>query len=326
MLVAEEPRSTRVAGYMAARAPGLALSLMLASPADILARRTSLSPLLWASVAGIATGPIWRALGLTNLLAPGVGFAKARLLRLGIILYGFKLTLQQLKVIGLAGLSADCFTVCTTMLLGHQLGVRVLRMPLALTTLISSGASICGCSAVVATQPVAQGEPHEVAAAVATVVLYGTIAMFLYPLLWSQSLIAISPRLMGIFTGATVHELAGVVAAGNAMGPEVASIALVTKLVRVCMLAPMLLFLSSLNGANDNKASANDNKAGVVRTTGTGTKAPLPWFALGFLAIALLNSVFTFDQSLIKRASTLSASALVAAMVTVNQNPARHFP
>ena len=100
--------------YVSARLPGLCLACALAWPADMLAKRTSLSPLLWASTAGIATGSIWRALGLQQWLSTGIGFAKARLLRLGIILYGIKLTVQQIDGIGLAGLTADLFTVCST--------------------------------------------------------------------------------------------------------------------------------------------------------------------------------------------------------------------
>ena len=94
-------------------------------------------------VAGVALGSVIASYA-------GVALGGLILLRLGIILYGFKLTLQQLTRIGVAGVTADIFTVCSTMLLGHQLGVRVLRLPPNLTTLISSGASICGCSAVVA--------------------------------------------------------------------------------------------------------------------------------------------------------------------------------
>merc|ERR1719487_1658226 len=179
-------------------------------------------------------------------LAPGVKFAKAKLLRLGIVLYGAKLTLQQILAIGLPGLLADTFTVVSTLYIGVKVGVGMLKLERPLAALISMGAAICGCSAVVATQPVVEGESHEVAAAVGTVVLCGTVAMFLYPYLWQAvPMLADNPRLMGIFTGATVHEIAGVVAAGNAMGPEVATTAIVTKLVRVALLAPTLLALSA---------------------------------------------------------------------------------
>ena len=110
-----------------------------------------------------------------DVTKPGVAFAKARLLRLGIILYGVKLTVQQIAGIGAAGLLTDLFTLATCFPLGILLG-RALKIDAPLAALITTGASICGCSAVAAAAPVVDGEAHEVAAAVGTVVLCGTSA------------------------------------------------------------------------------------------------------------------------------------------------------
>jgi len=112
---------------------------------------------------------------------------------------------------------------------------------------------------------------------------------------------------MGIFTGSTVHELAGVVAAGNAMTPQVASVALVTKLVRVTMLAPMLIILSRLRAT----PSAT---AGDAATGGAATAPPMPWFAIGFVCVALLNSAVSLNRSVLKVAATTSAFCLATAM------------
>jgi len=223
--------------FIADRVPGLLLTSVVAIAADAAsARSAGLSPLLWASLGGIGVGTLLRSAGASandfnKLTDPGVGFAKARLLRAGIILYGAKLTVAKIMGIGAAGLLADLYSVISTLTLGFALG-RALGMKDTLTALISTGSGICGCSAVAATQPIINAEAHEVAAAVGTVVLCGTSAMFIYPLLFKMvPFLAADPNLMGIYTGSTVHELAGVVAAGNAMGPEVASVAVVTKLV-----------------------------------------------------------------------------------------------
>merc|ERR1712228_146391 len=110
---------------------------------------------------------------------------------------------------GMAGLMTDIFMVVSTLTLGMNIGVKWLKLDRATSTLISSGAAICGCSAVLATQPVVGGESHEVSAAVGTVVLGGTLSMFLYPLLYkSIPFLANSPKLMGIYTGSTIHEIA----------------------------------------------------------------------------------------------------------------------
>jgi len=297
-----------VADFLSVRAPGLALAALLAYGANKLAPLTAFSPFLWASLIGIACGNFLTLVspGSKEQLRSGVSFAKTRLLRAGIILYGVKMTVQKLALTGVAGVLADLFAVISTLFLGWLLGMRVLKLEPQLTALISSGAAICGCSAVAATQTVVKGEPHEVAAAIGTVVLCGTIAMFLYPLLWKfVPALAADAKLMGIFTGATMHEVAGVVAVGNACSADVASTALVTKLVRVCLLAPFLLCLSSVR---------QWGRRTLRRRSSSRSSAPLPWFAFALVAVACVNSVFTVPARMVKRAASASAFAMAMAM------------
>ena len=200
-------RFHRSAGFLKQRAPGLALTGSIAWCAEQLARRTvGLSPLLWASLGGILIGTSLRTLQPSGkalqCASAGMRFAKARLLRGGIVLYGAKLTLQKVLGVGASGLLADAYVIVSTLLIGYSLG-HVLGLQERLTTLISTGSAVCGCSAVAAAQPIIDAEPHEVAAAVGTVVLCGTSAMFLYPFLFkSIPVLNSAPRLMGIYTGA----------------------------------------------------------------------------------------------------------------------------
>jgi uncharacterized integral membrane protein (TIGR00698 family) len=193
--------------FVADRAPGLVLTGAIALVAEQAARRTAgLSPLLWASLGGIVAGSGLRAAqpsGRTlRCASAGMRFAKARLLRGGIVLYGARLTMQKVLGIGAAGLFTDAYILASTLFLGFSLG-RALGLDAKLTTLISTGAAVCGCSAVAAAQPILDAEPHQVAAAVGTVVLCGTTSMFLYPYLFrAVPLLSSSPRLMGIYTGA----------------------------------------------------------------------------------------------------------------------------
>lgn len=303
-------------------APGLTLTYGISLFATALGGPTNLSPLLWAAIIGMAAGSFWpsRFSGAKEEVKAGITFAKARLLRLGIVLYGVKLTVQQIAGIGAAGLLTDLFTLTTAFPLGILLG-RALKIDAPLAALITTGAGICGCSAVAAAAPVVEAESHEVAAAVGTVVLCGTSAMFLYPLLFSKvPFLAANPQLMGIYTGASVHELAGVVAAGNAMGPSVSTIALVTKLLRVCMLAPILIIMStmpSLRVRTSQLVGGSGAPDGGSASTRATSKPPLPWFALGFILVASVNSVLTLDKSLIKLASTMSATCLAMAMAAL---------
>jgi len=306
---------SRLSDFCADRAPGVALSVALAHASLSMAKTTigaHVSPLLWATIFGMLYGNLLHRPEAKESLATGIKYSKGRLLRLGIILYGFKITLQQIAGIGMAGLATDVFMVVSTLILGNVLGTKWLKLDEATSTLIAAGAAICGCSAVLATQPVVGGESHEVSAAVGTVVVGGTLSMFLYPFLYKMiPFLAQAPKLMGIYTGATIHEIAGVVAAGNTMGGDVAFTAVVTKLARVLLLAPVLTTLSWMNNRKCLKEAESDgippSKCNLV----------LPWFAFAFLGVSALNSIATIPTALVKLASKTSAFSLVCAMAAL---------
>jgi uncharacterized integral membrane protein (TIGR00698 family) len=303
--------------FVTARLPGIALTAAMAKVSVALSKIPScshVSPLLWATILGMAYGNILHKDEGKRILSTGIKFSKARLLRLGIILYGFKITLQQIAGIGFAGLGTDVVMLSSTLAMGILLGTRVFKLDEATSTLIGAGAAICGCSAVLATQPVAGGESHQVSAAVGTVVLGGTASMFLYPLLFKYiPFLAASPKLMGIYTGSTIHEVAGVVAAGNAMGGEVATVAVVTKLARVLLLAPALTFLSWIK----NEKCLREAKAAGLTYAKSNCKLVLPWFAFYFVGISAVNSVMSFPTALVKIASKTSAFTLLCAMAAL---------
>jgi len=229
--------------------------------------------------------------------------------------------------VGAAGLLADLYSVWSTLALGLALG-KWLKMDEALTVLIATGSAICGCSAVAATQPILDAESHHVAAAVGTVVLCGTSAMFIYPALQQAvPTLAASNQLMGIYTGATVHELAGVVAAGNAMGPEVASVAVITKLVRITLLVPTLYLLPYVLGRSRGKPGAPSAAAaaagsgalegGSAGGGGVAASSGTPWFVLGFAGVAALNSVVGLGPQVTGLCATASGACLCAAMAAL---------
>lgn len=303
--------------FVAERLPGVALTAALAKLSVAISKIPScshVSPLLWATILGMAYGNLSYKDQAKRSLASGIKFSKGRLLRLGIILYGFKLTLQQMAGIGVAGLATDIVMLSSTLAMGILLGTKFFKLDEATSTLIGSGAAICGCSAVLATQPVVGGESHQVSAAVGTVVLGGTASMFLYPLLYKYvPMLAASSKLMGIYTGSTIHEVAGVVAAGNAMGSDVASVAVVTKLARVLLLAPALTFLSWMK----NLKCQREAKAAGLTYSKDNCKLTLPWFAFAFVGISAINSVMNFPTALVKMASKTSAFSLVCAMAAL---------
>ena len=266
------------------------------------ARSLSFSPL----ILGILLGMLY-ANSLRNHLpetwVPGILFCSKQLLRAGIVLYGFRLTFQSVAAIGAPAIGIDAAVVAGTLLLGVLLG-RALKMDRDLALLTSTGSAICGAAAVLGAEPVVKAAPHKTAVAVSTVVIFGTVSMFLYPALWRAGILGLTPEQMGLYTGATLHEVAHVVGAGNAMGAEIADGAVIVKMIRVMMLAPVLLVMSLL--------LARRTKGGAGRA-----KVTIPWFAFGFLAVIGFNSLDLLPEAAVAGINSFDTFLLTMAMTAL---------
>ncbi|MBS1169939.1 MAG: hypothetical protein H6R01_857 [Burkholderiaceae bacterium] len=278
------------------------------------AQRLGLSALTLAIVLGMVVGNTFFP-AMAARTGAGVDFSKNRLLRIGIILYGFRITFQQITAIGWAGIIIDALVVGMTFTLAMWVGTRVLKMDRQMSMLIGSGASICGAAAVMATEPVVKAPPHKVAVAVATVVVFGTLGMVIYPLLYPY--LGLSEAGFGLYAGSTIHEVAQVVVAGRSVGETAADMAVIEKMVRVMMLAPFLMILSALlpvlgRGTSEvrpveaNPGQAIGKKASIV----------IPWFALLFIAASAVNSLSILPESivsvLVQADNLLLATAMAA--------------
>lgn len=251
-------------------------------------------------------------------LNAGVNFAKGQVLRLAIMFYGFKLTMTQVASVGMPAIMTDALVLTSTFLLTYWLGTKWLKVDKKTTLLIGSGASICGAAAVIAAEPVVKAEAHKVTIAVATVVVFGTIAMLLYPFLYHLGWLQpwLNAQQYGVYTGSTVHEVAQVVVAGNAISPEVGNTAVVTKMIRVMMLAPFLLILSfALTTANDGIGKKPSFLARVKQVK-------VPWFAFIFILIVVLHTWVpmsqSFEQSMIMLDDILLTMAMFALGLTTH--------
>ncbi len=284
--------------------PGLALAAGLAAVAMGLARlpalqAAGLSALTLAIVLGIAVGnTVFPA--FAGRVGRGVDFSKATLLRAGIVLYGLRVTFQEIAGVGAAGLVVDVVVVAGVFGLASWLGPRWLGLDRQTSMLIGAGSAICGAAAVMATEPVVRAQAHKVSVAVATVVVFGTLGMFVYP--WAYPYLGLSEHAYGVYAGSTIHEVAQVVVAGRAVGEQAASAAVIEKMLRVMLLAPFLLLLSSrLGGAGEG---------------GERSKIVIPWFALGFVAVSGLNSLHllpaAWKDALIQLDTVLLAMAMAA--------------
>jgi len=282
--------------------PGLLLTGAIAVTA-LLARRipgmATFSPMILAIVIGmgfhnLVGTPAWAQRGIT--------FSIKRLLRLAIILLGFQLTLMQVAEVGTRGVSIIVVTLIATFLFTIWAG-RALGVERKLAELIAAGTSICGASAIIATNTVTDARDEDVTYAVACVTIFGSIAMFLYPLL--PGLLHLDQRAYGLWSGASIHEIAQVVAASFQDGQRAGEFGTMAKLARVMLLAPMVIALSV--------------KLRIFQTLNTAkaVRPPLPWFVLGFIAVVAINSAIAVPgeaKDTIAMSTTFLMSMALAAM------------
>ena len=284
--------------------PGLLLAGTIAAAAFGLRTLPGLqvfSPMILAILLGIL---FHNLVGTPAKAKPGITFSLRRLLRLAIILLGLQLTAAQVAEVGPSGLAVIALTLVATFIFTTWLG-RLLGVDRKLAELIAAGSSICGASAVIATNTVTRAPDEDVAYAVACVTVFGSIAMFCYPLL--PDLFDLTTRAYGLWTGASIHEVAQVVAAGYQQGQQTGDFATVAKLTRVMMLAPVVLSLAFMATRRAADSRAHGHKA----------KVPAPWFVFGFIALVGVNSVVTIPAELrdvVVTVTTVLLSLALAAM------------
>jgi uncharacterized integral membrane protein (TIGR00698 family) len=311
------------------RAPGLALTGALAAFA------IEFSKLGWLQANGISALTLAIVLGmlvgntvyprLASASAGGVTFSKQTLLRAGIILYGLRLTFQDIANVGISGVTIDIVVLSSTFVLSWWVGTRIFGLDRRTAMLIGAGSSICGAAAVMATEPVVRGRAEQVTVAVSTVVVFGTLDIFLYPAMYHLNahyhLLAMSPTAYGIYAGSTIHEVAQVVAAGRAITDAAANTAVITKMVRVMMLAPFLIILSTYLSRTPNGGDSGDDGDASATDEASPSRASrrivIPWFALGFVAVAGLNSLAVLPHAFVSTAVDLDTGLLAMAMAAL---------
>ena len=285
-----------------ALAPGLALTggiALIAYALRVIPGVDKLSPMILAVMIGAI---VHNSVGQIAGTGDGVNFSLRRILRFSIILIGLQITAQQAGEVGFGGLAIIAAglvaTLSATIFMGRLMGVSR-----GISLLIGVGTSICGASAIVAAKAATGGEDDDAAYAVAGVTLFGTIAMFLYPAL--QGALHLSDSAYGLWAGASVHEVAQAVFASGQGGPEALQIGTIAKLTRVAMMAPVIIGLGEIY--------ARFGLAG----DGVRGRPPFPWFLIGFLALAGLNSVIAIPVTVsapIRMATTFLLSMAMAAM------------
>lgn len=265
----------------------------------------SLSPMIVGIILGMLYANSLRN-NLPETWVPGIVFSSKKILRLGIILYGFKLSFQDVVAVGFSAIVIDAIIVVGTIGLGVLVG-RLLKMDRSIALLTACGSAICGAAAVMGVDGVVRPKPYKTAVAVATVVIFGTLSMFLYPILYRVGIFDLPNDQMGIFAGATIHEVAHVVGAGNAMGPAISNSAIIVKMIRVMMLVPVLLAIAFFVARDVARRNEDVSKG----------KIAIPWFAVLFLVVIGFNSLQLLPSNVVQMLNTLDTFLLTMAMTAL---------
>ncbi len=297
--------AARARGRLLALLPGASVSMLLAGLAFLCAALPSAAAwgfgtLTLAIVLGMLVGNL--GLASARVLDPGFDFCRSIVLRGGIVLFGLRITFQDIGEVGLAGIATGMMVVLLTFSVALVLGTRVFGLDRSSAILIGAGASICGAAAVMATQGIVRARPEAVSVAVATVVVFGTLSMFLYPALYP--FLGMSEHAYGVYVGSTVHEVAQVVAAGESVGDQAAATAVIEKMWRVMLLAPFLLVLGLVAGAGGGES-------------GRRARAGIPWFAVGFIGAAMLSSTGALPRAVADVLAGLANFLLAIAMAAL---------
>lgn len=282
-----------LAAYQAAQLPWLA--------------QAGLSPLVIAIVFGAVYGNVMPDVVQADRAA-GVNLAARRLLRIAVAFYGLRISVQELWTIGVAGLAMATVMATGTLALGVALG-RMLRIDRETAILTAAGSAICGAAAVLAFESSLRSPAHKSTVAVATVVLFGTVSMFLYPVLYHAGWLQLDSTALGLYIGGSVHEVAQVVATASAIDPETTHAATIVKMARVALLVPMLLILGAWLAHSQRKSAAEG--------AGGRGSVPVPWFVVGFLLLIIVNSLNILPAKLVENINYLDTFALTMAMAAL---------
>ena len=279
--------------------PGLMVCLVIAMSTSFLSENYGGPQLLYALLIGLALHFLY----LNETVKPGIDFCAKTILRLGVAFLGIRITFADISAIGLNTGLMVILAVATTVCLGFFLA-KFLRLSPDFGLIAGGSVGICGASAALAVASVLpktkENERFTLLVVVGVTVL-STIAMVVYP--FALQLLNISSLPAGIFLGATIHDVAQVVAAGMLFGPEAGDVATVVKLFRVALLLPVVLFISIFFGAEKS-----------AQRLGWGSLRLIPTFLLGFVALSIVASMQILPSSVTHSIGDLSRWMLVIAI------------
>jgi len=296
--------------------PGLSLALLIAAAAKWL---ESLLPihLIGASVIALFIGMIinyfWKP---TKLISTGLKFTSKKILKFAIILLGASLSIGTILEVGKMSLVVMCFTLLTCFGGGYFVG-KALGLNWKLSNLISAGTGICGGSAIAAIAPVIDAEDSDIAYAMSATFLFDMAMIVLFPIM-GQAL-GLSDMAYGLWAGTAVNDTSSVVAAGYAYSEAAGDFATMVKLTRTLSIIPTVIIFALINVHLKRKAALAAGSAEEIKAEVKFRKL-FPWFILGFLTFALVNSLGIIPVGVSGTLKSLSKFLMVAALAAIGLN------
>lgn len=301
--------------FMKKTGPGLLVCLIIAVPAWLLGRAF---PIIGGPVFGILFGMIIALFKRPEILTGGIKFTSKKILQWSIILLGFEMNLFNVIKVGGQSLLVMIFTLTASFLTAYFIG-KAMKIEAKTTTLIGVGTSICGGSAIAATAPVIQADDEEVAQAISTIFLFNIIAVFIFPPL--GHLLGLTDTGFGMWAGTAINDTSSVVAAGAswsaASGNNTAlAFATIVKLTRTLMIVPITLVLAVYTTKKMVKSQAAEGSA----NKNYSISKIFPWFVLGFVLTAVINTFTPLPEGLPELLVTIGKFMIVMAMTAIGLN------
>ena len=295
--------------------PGFAIALIIATISRFIEDLLPI-PLIGASVIALFIGMIINGIRKpAAILKPGLTFTSKRILKFAIILLGASLSISTILTVGRMSLVVMCFTLLTCFGGGYICG-KLLGLNWKLSNLISAGTGICGGSAIAAIAPVIDAEDKDIAYAMSATFLFDMAMIVLFPILGRQ--LGLSDMAYGLWAGTAVNDTSSVVAAGFAFSEAAGDFATMVKLTRTLSIIPVVIIFALINDSIKRKeAKANNAEATHVKLRITNI---LPYFILGFLLLALLNSIGFIPAALSTMAKEVSKFLMIAALAAIGLN------
>ncbi|KRO47560.1 MAG: putative sulfate exporter family transporter [Ilumatobacteraceae bacterium] len=289
--------------------PGLAIAASIAAVAFVVEYliKNNTAGVVSPLVIAVVLGALISNLGLLpDECRVGLGFAARNLLRLGIVLLGLQLSFSQVRELGAPGLVLVIVVVAATFTGTQWLGKKMGLSP-GLSLLVATGFSICGASAIAAMRPVSDADDDDMAYAIALVTICGTLAIFLLPAI--GEIIGFSGAQFGSWVGASVHDVAQTVATAASGNDDAQDAAIVVKLTRVMLLAPLVAAVSFTLRRKLSHTNITDSKTQKAKLPPI-----VPLFIIGFIAAISINSSFNLPSELVSNVKWLEKSLLACAL------------